>query len=968
MESKSFLEMEALPSQKTIVTSHEPILKYERLGGYLPTLLKEDAISCIAVHINYICIGTYNGNVILLQLDGTFIQRIHHHSKKVNDLHIDETGQYIASCSDDGTVAIYTLFSSFSTTSSQPTSKSSNIGEINIYNYYNAIYCVRFQEKYSFRRERIFACGGLTGQFSINRKGWILDKELTIHEGEGPIQCIQWKQELVAWANDWGVKVYNVEQEKPITFVERPQRCPPLELSRCQLIWLSETQLIVAWAHTIKIVSLDLSQSQPEITHHPKAVDNRQRKHYGAYGSKSVGKVIAIIALDYFIAGVSAWNDESLCILGYRPSREKQSDALETEFPLPEMHIIGIDGKSISSVRLPLRGHTRLRASDYKMSSLRYKIPESNRRNCQWLFDTLEDKHQEERIASAYESACGNLTYLCTPKDVVLCRVRGIKDRVQWALDRKHFRKAVYVAREDPNALQDFTYSYPNVLELYLSSLISQEKFQEAADEISRLFLGKEFNALWEKYVYIFAQRNQLSAIAKYVPTLISERLPNAQYEMILRHFLENDPEKLVQILRKLPKPKRERRNDTNDSESPYFQGKEEPLYDAHRWISELEAVIRQRRILKVDTDAISMETACVLEALAELYSSTGQYDQALRIYLTQGTLCSSKEHVFKLIGEHQLWSLVHAKVSNLVQLDTSLAIQLLVTQLEHFPILQTARQLETQEKILLEYLHQLWVEQNSIYNTEKYMELHDMQVALYVKYKLDALLHFLQGNFFIALEKVYRLCETHSPPLWEAMIYLLSRMGQEKKALELILTQLQDLQQAIHFVQSQKDARLWDYLIELSLSSSEMMQFLLEAAAADKVDPLLLLTKVPVDMELDHLKQMLIEILANYKLQSFQVDRMELMRKQLCVRKRGSHVTSIQQVCAICRQVLRAALASQTSENAQKSTLQTFFCMYECGHCFHWSCLEEHLQVWKLGTMQQTLGCLLCYQFSVSK
>ena len=165
----------------------------------------------------------------------------------------------------------------------------------------------------------------------------------------------------------------------------------------------------------------------------------------------------------------------------------------------------------------------------------------------------------------------------------------------------------------------------------------------------------------------------------------------------------------------------------------------------------------------------------------------------------------------------------MHAKVSNLVQLDTSLAIQLLVTQLEHFPIVQTARQLETQEKILLEYLHQLWVEQNSIYNTEKYMELHDVQVALYVKYKPDALLHFLQGNFFIALEKVkidwkhwrncnfltilsvYHLCETHSPPLWEAMIYLLSRMGLEKKALELILTQLQDLQQAILFVQVKK-------------------------------------------------------------------------------------------------------------------------------------------------------------------
>jgi hypothetical protein len=39
------------------------------------------------------CVGTYAGNVLLLELDGKFIRRLHQHYKKVNQVCIDETGQ-----------------------------------------------------------------------------------------------------------------------------------------------------------------------------------------------------------------------------------------------------------------------------------------------------------------------------------------------------------------------------------------------------------------------------------------------------------------------------------------------------------------------------------------------------------------------------------------------------------------------------------------------------------------------------------------------------------------------------------------------------------------------------------------------------------------------------------------------------------------------------------------------------------
>ena len=75
-------------------------------------------------------------------------------------------------------------------------------------------------------------------------------------------------------------------------------------------------------------------------------------------------------------------------------------------------------------------------------------------------------------------------------------------------------------------------------------------------------------------------------------------------------------------------------------------------------------------------------------------------------------------------------------------------------------------------------------------------------------------------------------------------MIYILGRMGQHKKALDLILTQMRDINHAIQFVQ-EHDEQLWDYLIDLSLTSKENVQELLKFAAEHKIDPIKLIRKV---------------------------------------------------------------------------------------------------------------------------
>lgn len=627
-------------------------------------------------------------------------------------------------------------------------SVSSTGGEVNIYNYFSAIYTVQLEDRYALKRERCFACGGITGQLILNKKGWIIDKETTVHEGEGPVHAIRWKEGLVAWANDWGVKVYDTDRDQRVTYIERPPNCPPMELCRCHLEWQSSSVLLVAWAHTLRVVSFrKATPSSPT-----SATASANELLPGAV----IAEVVTLLSFDFFVAGISPWSTTAVCILAFRPpgssmpqsSKEQRSvegEGENVEMPFPEVHVVGLDGKQVSADILNLKGYQHLRASDYKMPSLQYTSAHQVLQGGSFV---------DSPVPSIYDAGYGRLAYLCTPKDVVICRLRDVDDRVQWAVSRKQYSKALEVALKDPASLRKHTLA--ELMEYYLGELMKQKQFKKAAEEIRRLFVGDDYAALWEKYVYVFSQRGQLSAIAKYIPTT-SPRLPAVQYEMVLKHFLDSDPGQLLEIIRKWPKPRHQdvTRPDTAAPEYTETAFVFEPLYDAQAWINQLEAVVRRRRIAEAESEKISIETSYVMEALAELYTATEQYDHALRIYLSQGAFCTNKDHAFKLITEHQLWSLVQNKVVNLMQIDRASAVRMLVNQTEQLKILDVVKQMQDDRELLHDYLHELFVHRLSEYNTEMYASLHEMQVALYAEFAPSYLLKFLQTSNFVPLEKV---------------------------------------------------------------------------------------------------------------------------------------------------------------------------------------------------------------------
>lgn len=54
----------------------EPRLKYQRMGGSVPTLLQADAASCIAVAERMIALGTHTGSVHILDFLGNQVSSL----------------------------------------------------------------------------------------------------------------------------------------------------------------------------------------------------------------------------------------------------------------------------------------------------------------------------------------------------------------------------------------------------------------------------------------------------------------------------------------------------------------------------------------------------------------------------------------------------------------------------------------------------------------------------------------------------------------------------------------------------------------------------------------------------------------------------------------------------------------------------------------------------------------------------
>lgn len=186
-------------------------------------------------------------------------------------------------------------------------------------------------------------------------------------------------------------------------------------------------------------------------------------------------------------------------------------------------------------------------------------------------------------------------------------------------------------------------------------------------------------------------------------------------------------------------------------------------------------------------------------------------------------------------------------------------------------------------------------------------------------------------------------------------MVFLLQRVGNIKKALELIITELGDVTEAIDFCKEVNDDELWTDLIQRSLSRPDFIIGLLNNTGTH-INPMRLISMIPTGMRIPGLRGALVKILQDFSLQCelrkgcqtiLSQDAVMLHQRLVKAQKRGYRIDPCQ-TCPLCNVTDFANLGSTGRSNRMVS----FLC---CAKQYCLKCIEGE------GRGSGYIGCPVC-------
>lgn len=506
----------------------------------------------------------------------------------------------------------------------------------------------------------------------------------------------------------------------------------------------------------------------------------------------------------------------------------------------------------------------------------------------------------------------GRKIYITSPYDVVFATERSQKDHLGWLLEKEKYQDAwelvdkfpeiiaadaaelseydeierrVVEALEDPGYDSDSTVSggkqnvktysatekeKRRIGELWLQKLINANEWTRSAEVCGKV-LGT--SSRWEHWVWVFEAAGKIQEITSYIPTTqLSPPLPSVIYEIVLAHYLSHDTRKFRELLLESWKP-----------------GGTRSLYEPRTIIDAVERKLKNR---EDDMHHGDQEWRWLQECLARLYMTVTEPANALKHWM----ILKQADEAFSLIREYRLVDAVKGDVQSFIllrvsedQLEnagvdelekyTEEAIGLLVQEAGRGIVgpATVVEQLDGEnvkggKLFLFFYLRRLWTggeagggEGSGVGTGGVLAEFGDLMVELFAEYDRPLLMEFLVNSHSYSLEKASAVCERRN--YIPELVHLLSKTGQTKRALFLIIDKLADVSQAIAFAKNQDDPDLWNDLLDYSMDKPAFIRGLLENVGT-AIDPITLVRRIPMGLQIQGLKPALGKILKEYGVQ----------------------------------------------------------------------------------------------------
>ncbi len=392
----------------------------------------------------------------------------------------------------------------------------------------------------------------------------------------------------------------------------------------------------------------------------------------------------------------------------------------------------------------------------------------------------------------------------------------------------------------------------------------------------------------WEHWVWVFAQANKYEEITPYIPTAqLQPPLPSLVYELILGHYVQTDRLRLKELLDIWPLE----------------------LFDAWTIIEAIESKLKTGDIREdtIEDNKPGRDWHILMSSLAKLYLANGQPRKALSCYIR----LQDADATMNLIATHHLVDAISDDIPGFILLrvtktqqqsapllelaaQTLEPIRLLVSEALHgiVPSETVITQLQSRYGIpnpyLFFYFRALWNGDTGTtspssprsFSKPKPTTQHDLlalsgqtllsphadlALTLFAEYDRDLLMTFLKSSQSYTLSHATTICSQRS--YIPELVYLLSKEGRTAQALRLIIDSLNDVSQAIAFAKEQNDASLWDDLLDYSMNKPRFIRGLLEEVGTS-IDPLKLVKRIPLGLEIEGLREGLGRMLREYEVQ----------------------------------------------------------------------------------------------------
>ncbi|KAJ6058569.1 uncharacterized protein N7446_008152 [Penicillium canescens] len=497
--------------------------------------------------------------------------------------------------------------------------------------------------------------------------------------------------------------------------------------------------------------------------------------------------------------------------------------------------------------------------------------------------------------------APGAKIFVHSPYDCVVAVRRDLADRLSWLDSHGQYEEAWNLVDEHPEAagsisdlgdivseaagrsqtsLGDFfaddrssitTAGRPKVSaaeqekarigELWIQQLISQEKWVEAAKICSKVIRNAP---RWEHWAWIFIKRSKLDEITPHIPVDLNPSLSSAIYEVILRHYVSRDLTKFKELIETWPSD----------------------LFDANTIAAAIEEQLKSGSV-RDDSEDWRTLTNC----LAKLFLDGDAAMSLVREHrLLDAVTDDIPAFIMIRVSKDQMKSATKFELEEL----TSEPTRLLVSEAYTGIVLPetVVSQLIAADRFLFLYfyLRALWRGESLPHEVSKPRRgrgahardaasklaadegkalidnFADTTVEVFADYDRPLLMEFLQTSISYSFDKATSICEHHK--FTPELIYLLSKMGQTKRALNLILSDLKDVSQAISFAKSQEDPDLWEDLLDYSMDKPKFIHGLL-VEAGTAIDPIKLVRRIPSGLEIEGLREGLTRLIREHDLQA---------------------------------------------------------------------------------------------------